>query len=124
MGLKEIIKDTFWDDKKITLERYLAAKKTLIIVSFLFFLDFYFVGAWFYPNIFSPMLGYLYILLLISILFYFYFWIKKLIINVTKTYFNIMIFIILLIIMLLFSLPIVIQWWIEWFADLVKLYLK
>jgi hypothetical protein len=124
MELKEVIKETFWDNKKITLERYLAAKKIFILVSFLFFLDFYFVGAWFYPNIFSSILGYLYILLLISILFYFYFWIKRLLINIGNRTLNIIIFIILLIILVCFALPVIIHWWIETILNLFWLFIK
>ena len=124
MGLKEIIKEIFWDEKKITSERYIAAKKMLIIISFLFFLNFYFVWAWLYLNIFNETLGYLYFSLLFSFLFYFYFFIKKAIINNTKTYFNIIIFIILFFIFIWFCLPVVLDWWIRWVIELIKLYLK
>ncbi len=124
MGLKEIIKEIFWDEKKITFERYIAAKKMLIIISFLFFLNFYFVWAWFYLNIFNDTLGFLYFSLLFSFLFYFYFFIKKAIINNTKTYFNVIIFIILFFIFIWFCLPVVLEWWIRWVIELVKLYLK
>jgi len=124
MGLKEIIKEIFWDEKKITSERYIAAKKMLIIISFLFFLNFYFVWAWLYLNIFNETLGFLYFSLLFSFLFYFYFFIKKAIINNTKTYFNVIIFIILFFIFIWFCLPVVLDWWIRWVIELVKLYLK
>ena len=124
MEIKEIIKNTFSDNEKITLERYKSAKKVLILTSFLFFLNFYFVGAWFYLDFFARSLGYIYILMLFSFLFFTYFGIKKMIINSTKIYFNVIIFIILFSILILLSLPLIIKWWLVWVIDFIKLYLK
>jgi len=122
MGLKKIIKDTFGDNKEITFERYKSSKTVLIFTSFFFFLNFYFVWAWFFSEIFSKSLGFLYLLLLLSFVFYFYFLIKKLLINNEKIYFNIIIFIILLLIFWFLSLPIILKWGFNGILELVRLY--
>ncbi len=122
MGFKKNIKDKFLDDKAIIIERYKASRFILVFVSFLFFVIFYFVWAWFYSNILIEWLGFIYILLLISLIFYFYFLFKKLLINNEKKYFNIIIFIILLIIFWFLSLPIIIDWWFNWLIKLITLY--
>lgn len=122
MWLKEMIKKTFSDEKKITIERYRGAKFAFILSSFVFFMNFYFVWANFYLDFFSHTLGVSYIILLLSLAFYMYFWIKKLLIWKIPNYFFIIILIILLLIFGFFILPIIIEWWLNWVLGLIKLY--
>lgn len=122
MGLKKNIIDTFSNNKEITIHRYRSAKTSLIFIGFFFFLNFYFVWAWFYSSFFIRTLGFLYLLLLVSLLFYFYFLIKKLLINNEKVYFNVIIFIILLLIFASLGLPIILDNWFNWILEMVRLY--
>ena len=122
MELKKNIKKVFWSNKEITIERYNASKTVFVFVAFLFFLDFYLVWAWFYYDLLIILLWYLYILLISSFIFYFYFLFKKLLINNEKTYFNVIIFIILLCIFGILLLPITLKWWLNWVLELFRLY--
>ncbi|MDP2090297.1 MAG: hypothetical protein Q8K30_01750 [Candidatus Gracilibacteria bacterium] len=81
MTLKEMLNQNFSDPNLITLERYKSAKFAFIIFTFLFFVNFYFVGANFFVDIFSITFGVSYILMLLSLIFYIYFFIKKMLIN-------------------------------------------
>ncbi|MFK7780421.1 MAG: hypothetical protein QM490_04800 [Candidatus Gracilibacteria bacterium] len=107
MGLKEMLKKDFTKQKTITLERYKASKFMLVISSFVFFLNFYFVGARFYLNIFTSTLGITYIILLLSFVYYVYFFIKNMYIEKIKNYYFILIFIVLFIMFLIFAFPLI-----------------
>ncbi len=120
MWLKEMLKKDFSKPKSITLERYKASKFMFIIISFLFFLNFYFVWADFYSNIFIPSLGVMYILLLFSLVFFVYFLIKKLLVEKIKNYYFVIIFILLFLILLSFSSIIVFNEWLIEFYEIIK----
>ncbi len=122
MKLKKKIKEVFWSNKDITIERYNSSRTVFVFVAFLFFLNFYLVWAGFYSDILIIPLWYLYVLLISSFIFYFYFLFKKLLINNEKTYFNIIIFIILLSLFSVLLLPIILKWWLNWILELFRLY--
>jgi len=122
MGLKEIIKDTFNNKKEITLERYKWAKTCLIFISLFFFINFYLIWAWFYPEYLNKSLWFLYLLLMLTFVFYFYFLFKKLLINNDRLYFNIIFFIILILIFWFLSLPAIVDGWFNWILKIAKLY--
>lgn len=118
MWLKEMLKKDFSKPKTIVLERYKASKFMFIIISFLFFLNFYFVWAGFYPHIFVPSLGIMYILLLFSFVFYIYFLIKNILVEKIKNYYFVIIFTLLFLILLSLSSIIVFN---EWLVDFFKI---
>jgi hypothetical protein len=122
MGLKEMIKKTFKDEKQITIERYRWAKFAFILSSFLFFMNFYYVWANFYTNIFANTLGIMYIILLLSLIFYVYFFIKKLLIDKVPKYLFIIILIILFLIFSFLVLPLIVEGWFNWVLNFIKLY--
>lgn len=120
MSLKEILKQSFSDPKEITLERYKWAKFAFIITAFFFFLNFYFVGARFYSDIFTNTLGISYILLLISILYFIYFLVKLSFIDKPNKILNLVIFILLFWWFIVLLLPVVFKWGISSVLDLLK----
>lgn len=122
MWLKEMLKEDFSKPKTITLERYKAAKFMLIISSFLFFLNFYFVWAQFYLNIFSNTLGVAYTILLLSFVYYVHFFIKNMLIEKVKRYYFIIILVILFLIFTVFVSPLIFDEWVKWFLGLFKFY--
>lgn len=124
MWLKEMIKKTFSDDSKITIERYKAAKFVFILSSFLFFMNFYLVWANFYLEIFGKTLGIIYIILLLSLVFYIYLFIKKLLIWKVPKYILIIILLFLFIIFLFVLLPVLLEWWLNTVIEFIKLYVK
>ena len=111
MSFKEAIKKTFSDEKSLVIERYRAAKFAFIMASFIFFVNFYFVWAKFYLDIFSWTLPIMYIILLLSLVFFVYFFLKKLLIWKIPRHLFIVLLIILLGIFSLFVLPSVVKGW-------------
>lgn len=123
MWLKEMLNKEFNNEKTIIFERYKASKFVLVVSSFLFFLNFYFVWANFYSDIFKNTLNFIFIILIISLIFYFYFFIKNLLFWKIPQYVFIIIFIFLLILFLFLLLPIIVEWWLIWIINFIKLYL-
>ena len=119
MWFKEVLKKTFKDDKKIVFERYKAAKFVFIISSFLFFLNFYFVGARFYIGIFNYTLAFMYVVLLLSIMFYIYYYIKKMLIDKLPAFVFILLLFILFAGFLFLVLPAAIEDGVEWVLKLI-----
>lgn len=117
MSLKEMLKKDFSTPKTITLERYRAAKFTLIITSFLFFINFYLVWAKFYLNIFNNTLGIIYILLLLSFVFYIYFFIKNILLEKINNLYFIIILIVLFVTFSFFVLPVIVNGWLFWLLE-------
>ena len=109
MWLKEAIKKTFSDEKTLLIERYRAAKSAFIIISFLFFVNFYFVWAKFHLDFFSWTLPIMYIILLLSLVFFVYFFLKKTLIWKIPNHLFIVLLIVLLGVFSLFVLPSIVR---------------
>jgi hypothetical protein len=73
MTYKESIKKMFWNSEKLNYFRFKAWVFLFVFVNFLFFLDYFFVGAGFYYDFTLALLPHLYILLLVSYLSLFFF---------------------------------------------------
>ena len=114
MWLKETLNKKFSNPENITLERYRASKFAFIMSSFLFFLNFYFVWAGFYSDIFSNTLGIMYIVLLLSMVFFVYFYTKKIYLSKLPKAFFVLLIVFLLLLIIFLALPIVVKWWILW----------
>lgn len=119
MTLKEMLNQNFSDPKQITLERYKSAKFAFIITAFLFFVNFYFVWASFYINIFSSTLWIIYVVMLLALIFYVYFFFKNLLIDKPSPILLTSIIIFCSIIFVLLLLPILFEWGLFWIFDLV-----
>ena len=122
MWLKEMLKDTFSNEEKIVKERYLASKFSFIILSLLFFINFFFVWAGFYTDFFINTLLITYISLLLSIVYYFYYFVKKTFLWKLPNYFFIIVFIFLFIIFWFLSVPFVIEGGLIRIIDFFRLY--
>lgn len=120
MSFKEMLKQSFSDPKTLTLERYKAAKFAFIVTAFLFFLNFYFVWANYYSDIFSNTLWTIYILLVLSIVIYVYFLVKMVFVENPQKYLYIIIFILMFISFIVLLFPLVFSWGLQWVFDLIK----
>ncbi len=119
MSLKEILKQSFDEPKEISLQRYKAAKFIFVLTSFLFFVNFYFVGVNFYVDIFSKTLGISYILLLLSLVFYIYFLIKHIFIEKIPKYLFVLIPVLFFASFIILLLPVIFRWWFFWIFELL-----
>lgn len=77
MGLGQVLKKGFSDAKILWENRYFAVKFVLVCSSLLFFLNLFFLTAWFYTHIFSLSFQYIYLLFVVSLFSYIYFFAKK-----------------------------------------------
>ncbi len=119
MTLKEMLNQNFSDKNLITIERYKSAKFAFIIFTFLFFVNFYFVGADFFTEIFSSTFSISYVLMLLSFVFYVYFFIKKMFLEKPNSPFSIILIVILIILFLLMILPLIFKWWLMGILDMI-----
>lgn len=119
MWLKEMLKQDFWDPKKIIYERYKSAKFVFIISSFLFFVNFYLVWAKFYLNIFNTTLWVAYIMLILSFMFYIYYSLKNLFIEKIKAQYFLILIVILVLLFMILTMPLVVQWGLMWLVEIL-----
>lgn len=70
MGLKETIKEKFNDPKVISEKRLKSSRVVLIMFTFLFFLNFFLVGANFYYDLLIVTLPYTYFFFLFNLFLY------------------------------------------------------
>lgn len=110
MSFKESVKKSFNNEKEIVLERYAWAKSIFIILGFVFFLNFFFLGAWFYSDFFIKTLPFSYILFLFSFLNYLYFYIYKTLLGKISHSFKTLLFVLFTIFFILFSFPFLSEW--------------
>lgn len=73
MSFKKAINDIFSKKEKIVEIRLNSSKNFFILTSLVFFLNYFFVWARFFDNIFLKTLSYTYVLFIVWMLFYFYF---------------------------------------------------
>ncbi|MGE4444174.1 MAG: hypothetical protein AB7E37_04245 [Candidatus Altimarinota bacterium] len=72
MDYKKDVKKVFADESTVLQSRYHASKNVFMYTTFLFFLNYFFVGAKFYDNIFLKTLPYMYVLFLASFFMFLY----------------------------------------------------
>jgi len=100
---KELVKN-FWDSKWLTKSRYDASKNIFICFCLIFFLNYFFVWARFYDNIFLKTLPFTYVSFLVAIIFYIFYFLKTRF--ELKMVYNLAIILLLVIFWLLFLIPI------------------
>ena len=110
MTFKKFLEKTLKNKEEMTLARYKSAKFLFIAMTFVFFLNYFFVGAQFHYDFFIKTLTFSYILYLIAFLFYVFYFFKLRVFSKLKWKIaEVIFFVFLLIIFLVFSL-IVIVW--------------
>ncbi len=109
-NFKKFLKDYFSDKQKILSVRYKSSKLLFILMTFIFFLDYFFVWAQFYYNFFIRILPYTYLLYLVSFLFYIFFFFKSKIFIKFKWNIAEIIFLMFLILLFLLFSSIVVVW--------------
>jgi hypothetical protein len=117
MSFKDSVKKDFTNKDKINKLRYKSSKLIFVLVSLLFFLAFFLYWAGLFQPIIPQIVSILYILLIISLFIFVYFWgisIFKTKINWVYKYILIAILLILLVI---FTFPIIVEWWLFWFFN-------
>ncbi len=77
MDYKKDVKKVFADESTVLQSRYHASKNVFMYTTFLFFLNYFFVGAKFYDNIFLKTLPYMYVLFLASFFMFLYFFLVR-----------------------------------------------
>lgn len=73
MDLKKNREKVLLDNSIVLESRYQAAKYMFMLLTFLFFLNYFFVGAKFYDDIFLKTLPFIYVFFLIGWIMYMYF---------------------------------------------------
>lgn len=119
MWFKDILKKELKTEKNITLHRYKSAKFFLVISSFFFFLNLFFVWASFHYLIFKKTFYVTYIIMLIAFFIYIYFLIKSELIDQARSYIFYIFAVLFFIMFLILLLPIVLDNWIYYFIDLI-----
>ncbi len=110
MSFKNFLKKSFEDKKQLSIARYKSAKFAFIMMTLIFFLNYFFVWAQFYYDFFIVTLPYTYILYLLSFLYYvFYFFKLNIFSRFNWNIAEIIFFFFLLLLFLLFS-SIVVFW--------------
>lgn len=104
MDYKKELTKHFWDSKWLTNSRYEASKNIFIYFCLIFFLNYFFVWAKFYDNIFLKTLPFTYVAFLVTIIFYIFYYFKSKF--ELKMVYNVVIIILLTIFLLLFLIPI------------------
>lgn len=103
MNYKKDITSAFLDEKLILKYRYESSRSLFIYWSLIFFLNYFFVWAKFFDDIFLKSLTYSYFVFLIVTFFYSYFFLKYTF--EIKWILNIILIIIFLLLFLIFSIP-------------------
>ena len=120
MTWKEVIKKEMSKKEKMVFYRYRASKILFILGSFLFFINFFFVGANFYPEIFQVSLPGTYVFFCFTLFFLiFYFCKQKFLSKSTKDILLSTILAIFLVVMCAVALlPVFFQWGIFYFINM------
>lgn len=72
MGWKENLKRDMWNSEKKSFFRYRSSKILFVLGAFVFFLNFFFSGANFYPGFFNVTLPFSYIIFCITLYLFIY----------------------------------------------------
>lgn len=107
MWLKDMLKQDFSNEKVIIEERYKASKFAFVFSVLLFFLNFYFVWANFYSEVFKESLGITYTLMLLSLVLYIYILIRKIYLEKIPKMLNAVIFMFLILFFAVLLFPFV-----------------
>lgn len=119
MWFKEIIKKGFKDDKTELLHKYDSAKLVFIFMCLLFFLSFFFAWAGFHREIFLYAFSFIYILTLLSLDIYVYLFFKKSLYWKITWFRKFLLIFILLILSFFLIFPIIIDWGIVEFYNIL-----
>lgn len=103
MDYKKIIKNWFLDKKSLLFYRYKYSKRLFIILSFIFFLNFFLVWAKIEDNFFLETLSISYYLFLLWFLIYIYYFIKNKLLLDDKKSFTLIIILIIIYILLWYT---------------------
>ncbi len=103
MDYKNDIKKKFADFQTITLYRYESSKNIFVYLTLAFFMNYFFVWAKFFDNVFIITLPYVYFWFLISFCFFVYFYFKTNF-DIKKTY-ELLLSIFLILAFLIFTIP-------------------
>lgn len=117
MWFKEILKKDFFESDNKLILRYKSAKAILIINVFLFFSCFFFVGAWFYRNIFINYLSIFYIFFSFSIVLYVFFYFKKTFLSKLSWWILFLFIFILFLILFVLLFPVIVEGGLVWFYN-------
>jgi hypothetical protein len=118
MTWKEVLKKNMKNSDKVTNFRYKSSKILFILGAFLFFINFFFVGANFYPNIFTIILPYTYILFCISICVLIFYFLREKILKSRNVSYSIWLWFCILILCTIIVLPVFFKWGIFYFVTL------
>lgn len=77
MDYKKDVKNVPPDESIVLQSRYQASKNVFMYTTFLFFLNYFFVGAKFYDSIFLKTLPFIYVLFLVSFFMFIYFFLTR-----------------------------------------------
>ena len=105
MTIKDVLKKDFWNPDKLILKRFKSSKFIFIIMSFIFFLDYFFLSYFPNNNFLALVLPILYVLFLTELILITYYSIKIKFKEKINLIYSIIIWIILLIIWLILSIP-------------------
>ncbi len=114
MWIKNNIKKDFSDKKTLCKARYDSARFVFVITSFLFFVWFFFVSAWFYNEIFEKILSSLYIFLIISFDILVYLFLSNKVWEGFNIWFKILSIVLLTILSVIFMWPVIYDWGFVW----------
>lgn len=103
MDYKNDIKKSWENKEEILKYRYISSRNIFIYLSLIFFLNYFFVWAKFFDNIFLLTLPFVYVCFLVSIIIFWYFYLLNNF-KLNKVW-NIVSIIILLILFIIFLLP-------------------
>lgn len=117
MWLKKVLEKEFNIEEKNILHRYKSSKFLFISISFIFFLNFYFVWSGFYYSIFIKTIYLTYVLLLVSFFSYLYFLWKITFFGKVKNYIIYIFGFIYFILFILLLLPMIFKWGIFYLKD-------
>ena len=103
------IKDSFSDSKNIIEVRYMISRVVFLFFALVFFINYFFVWASFYLDLFSLTLPFSYIFFLLSLLLFIYFFAKKKFLYKINFIFEVFFVILLFVIFTIFLVPFVFE---------------
>ena len=109
MAIKDVLKKDFWNSDKLILKRFKSSKFIFIIMTFIFFLDYFFLSYFPNNNIFALILPILYVWFLTGLILITYYSIKIKFKEKLNLVYSIILWAILVIIWLILSIPFLID---------------